>query len=96
MRLLKTDYNPEQVRFHRRPQKPLLLLQDFLRRKQRVMEVSFTRYEYKDAASCRSTFAKAIKYYGLDDQVAVRISGTKVYLIRLSSQQKEEDDESER
>ena len=96
MMLLKSENDSEQVCFRRRSQKPLLLLQDFLRRKQRVMEVSFTRYEYKDAASCRSTFAKAIQYYGLDDQVAVRISGTKVYLIRLSSQQKEEYDESER
>ena len=96
MRLVETSFNPEQITYRGRPQKPLLLLQDFLRRNRRVMEVSFTRYEYKDAASCRSTFAKAIQYYGLDDQVAVRISGTKVYLIRLSSQQKEEDDESER
>ena len=96
MYLLDTDANPTAPKHRGRPQKPLLLLQDFLRRKQRVMEVSFTRYEYKDAASCRSTFAKAIQYYGLDDQVAVRISGTKVYLIRLSSQQKEEYDESER
>ena len=90
MRLIETDYNPEQITFHGRPQKPLLLLQDFLRRNRRVMEVSFTRYEYKDAASCRSTFAKAIKYHGLEGQVAVRVSGKKVYLIRLNPQQKEE------
>lgn len=90
MRLVETNYNPEQITFHGRPQKPLLLLQDFLRRNRRVMEVSFTRYEYKDAASCRSTFAKAIKYHGLEGQVAVRVSGKKVYLIRLNLQQKEE------
>ena len=90
MRLVETSYNPEQITFHGRPQKPLLLLQDFLRRNRRVMEVSFTRYEYKDAASCRSTFAKAIKYHGLEGQVAVRVSGKKVYLIRLNLQQKEE------
>ncbi len=90
MRLVETNFNPEQITFHGRPQKPLLLLQDFLRRNRRVMEVSFTRYEYKDAASCRSTFAKAIKYHGLEGQVAVRVSGKKVYLIRLNPQQKEE------
>lgn len=90
MRLVETSFNPEQITFHGRPQKPLLLLQDFLRRNRRVMEVSFTRYEYKDAASCRSTFAKAIKYHGLEGQVAVRVSGKKVYLIRLNLQQKEE------
>ncbi len=91
MRLLKTDFNPERNHFRNRPQKPLLLLQDFLRRNQSVMEVSFTRYEYKDAASCRSTFAKAIRYYGLEDQVSVRAAGRKVYLIRLNSQNKEEE-----
>ena len=90
MRLVETNFNPEQITFHGRPQKPLLLLQDFLRRNRRVMEISFTRYEYKDAASCRSTFAKAIKYHGLEGQVAVRVSGKKVYLIRLNPQQKEE------
>ena len=90
MRLVETSFNPEQITFHGRPQKPLLLLQDFLRRNRRIMEVSFTRYEYKDAASCRSTFAKAIKYHGLEGQVAVRVSGKKVYLIRLNLQQKEE------
>ena len=90
MRLVETSFNPEQITFHGRPQKPLLLLQDFLRRNRRVMEVSFTRYEYKDVASCRSTFAKAIKYHGLEGQVAVRVSGKKVYLIRLNPQQKEE------
>jgi len=90
MRLVETNYNPEQITFHGRPQKPLLLLQDFQRRNRRVMEVSFTRYEYKDAASCRSTFAKAIKYHGLEGQVAVQLSGKKVYLIRLNPQQKEE------
>ena len=87
MYLLETDYVPEQVPFRGRPQKPLLLLKEFLRRKHRVMEICFTRYEYKDAASCRSTFAKAISYYGLDSQIAVRVSGRKVYLIRLSSEE---------
>ena len=90
MRLVETSFNPEQITFHGLPQKPLLLLQEFLRRNRRVMEVSFTRYEYKDSASCRSTFAKAIKYHGLEGQVAVRVSGKKVYLIRLNPQQKEE------
>ncbi len=89
MYLLETDYVPEQNRFRGRPQKPLLLLQDFLRRDRSVMEVCFTRYEYKDAASCRSTFAKAIQYYGLEQQVAVRVSGRKVFLIRLSSQKED-------
>ena len=91
MRLLKTDYNPEQVRFHHRPQKPLLLLQDFLRRNQNVMEISFNGFEYKDAASCRSTFAKAIRYYGLEDQVAVRATRSKVYLLRRSTPNREEE-----
>ena len=89
MYLQDTDYKPDQCGYRGRPQKPLLLLQDFLRRNRRVMEVSFTRYEYKDAASCRSTFAKAIKYHGLEGQVAVRVSGKKVYLIRLNPQQEE-------
>ena len=89
MYLIETDYNPEQSFFRGRPQKPLLLLREFLRRKKRVMEVSFTQFEYKDACSCRSTFAKAIRYYGLEKQVAVRVAGSRVYLIRLSSQQKE-------
>ena len=90
MYLLETDFVPEENRFRGRPQKPLLLLLEFIRRNRRVMEVCFTRYEYKDAASCRSTFAKAIKYHGLEEQVAVRVSGSKVYLIRLNSQKKEE------
>ena len=90
MRLLKTDFNPDESHFRGRPQKPMLLLQDFLRRDQNVMEVSFTRFEYKDAASCRSTLAKAIRYYGLEEQVAVRLTGRKVYLFRLRPQQKEE------
>ena len=82
MYLLETDFNPNQRRFKSRPQKPLLLIQEFLRRNQQVMEVCFTRYEYKDAASCRSTFAKAIAYYGLEEKVSVKASGNKVYLIR--------------
>ena len=90
MYLVETDFDPEQSQFRGRPQKPLLLLREFLRRRKNVMEVSFTHYEYKDAASCRSTFAKAIHYYGLEQRVAVRASGGRVYLIRLSSQQKEE------
>lgn len=91
MYLVETDYTPDQSQFRGRPQKPELLLREFLRRKHRVMEVSFSRYEYKDASSCRSTFAKAIRYYGLEEKVAVRVSGSKVYLIRLSSQKKEEE-----
>ncbi len=83
MYLLETDYRPNQCSYRGRPQKPLLLLQEFLRRSQPVMELSFTRYEYKDAASCRSTFAKAIKYHHLDEQVAVRAKGRKVYLVNL-------------
>ena len=81
MYLLETDYVPGASPFRGRPQKPLLLLREFLRRDERVMEICFTRFEYKDAASCRSTFAKAIHYYGLDQQVAVRVSGRKVFLI---------------
>ena len=91
MMLLKSENNQEQVRFRRRSQKPLLLLQDFLRRNQNVMEISFNGYEYKDAASCRSTFAKAIRYYGLEEQIAVHATGGKVYLIRLSTQMREEE-----
>ena len=90
MYLIDTDYVPEQGTFRGRPQKPLLLLMEFLRRDRKVMEVCFTRYEYKDAASCRSTFAKTIKYYHLDGQVAVRLAGKQVYLIRLDPQGKEE------
>ena len=51
------------------------------------MEVVFSRFEYKDAASCRSTFAKAIRYYRLDRQVAVRLIDRKVYLVRLSPEE---------
>lgn len=89
--LLKSEQNPEQVRFRRRPQKPLLLLQDFLRRNQNVMEIRFNGGEYKDAASCRSTFAKAIRYYGLEDQVAVRTTRSKVYLLRRNTPKREEE-----
>lgn len=89
--LLKSEFNPEQVHFRRRPQKPLLLLQDFLRRSQDVMEIRFNGGEYKDAASCRSTFAKAIRYYGLEDQVAVRATRSKVYLLRLGTPNREEE-----
>lgn len=84
MYLLDTDANPSAPKYRGRPQKPLLLLQEFLRRNRPVMEVVFTRFEYKDAASCRATFAKAIKYYHLERYVAVRVSGRKVYLERLS------------
>ena len=86
MYLLDTDYVPEQSSYRGRPQKPLLILLEFLQRDRAVMEVCFTRYEYKDAASCRATFARAIKYHHLEDQVAVRLSGRKVYLIRLDTQ----------
>ena len=89
MYLLETNFNPDQNRFRGRPQRPVLLLKDFLRRDRRIMEVCFTRYEYKDAASCRSTFAKAIRYYGLEEQVAVRACGRKVFLVRLDSQKEE-------
>lgn len=85
MYLLDTDANPSAPKYRGRPQKPLLLLQEFLRRNRAVMEVVFTRFEYKDAASCRATFAKAIKYYHLERYVAVRVSGRKVYLERLSA-----------
>lgn len=83
MYLLDTDYTPEQSTFRGRPQKPYLVLQDFLRQNRNIMQVCFTRYEYKDAASCRSTLAKAIQYYHLEKQVAVRVSGTKVYLMKI-------------
>ena len=96
MYLLETDYIPGQRSFRGRPQKPLLILQEFLRRDHRVMELVFSRFEYKDAASCRSTFAKAIQYYHLDRQVAVQISGRKVYLVRLSPDSKEVCHERER
>ena len=84
MYLIDTDANPSAPKYRGRPQKPLFLLQEFLRRSRPVMEVVFTRFEYKDAASCRATFAKAIKYYHLERYVAVRVSGRKVYLERLS------------
>ena len=87
MYLLETDYEPDQRSYRGRPQKPLLILQEFLRRNLPVMEVCFSHFEYKDAASCRSTFAKTIKYYHLDEQVAVRASGRKVYLVNLSSKE---------
>ena len=84
MYLLDTDYLPLKSSYRGRPQKPLLLLQEFLRRDRAVMEVVFTRFEYKDAASCRATFAKAIRYYHLDRYVSVRVYGRKVYLVRLN------------
>ena len=87
MYLLDTDANPSAPRYRGRPQKPLLLLQEFLRRSRPVMEVVFTRFEYKDAASCRATFAKAIKYYRLDRQVAVRLTGRRVYLVKLDPEE---------
>ena len=90
MYLLETDYTPEAGSFRGRPQKPLLLLMEFLRREHNVMEVCFTRYEYKDAASCRSTFAKAIRYFHLENQVTVRMSGRKVYLVRLNPESEED------
>jgi hypothetical protein len=89
MYLHETDAVPAAPKYRSRPQKPLLLLQDFLRRDRQVMEVCFSRYEYKDAASCRATFAKAIKYRHLEGQVAARLSGDKVYLIRLDPLQEE-------
>ena len=87
MYLLETDFMPAESSFRGRPQKPLLILQDFLRRDRPVMEVVFSRFEYKDAASCRSTFAKAIRYYRLDRLVAVRLIDRKVYLVRLSPEE---------
>ena len=87
MYLHDTNENPSAAKFRGRPQKPLLLLQEFLRRDRAVMEVVFTRFEYKDAASCRATFAKAIRYYHLDRYVSVRVSGRKVYLVRLNSKE---------
>lgn len=87
MYLLDTDYTPAESIFRGRPQKPLLILQEFLRKDRRVMQVCFTRFEYKDASSCRSTFAKAIRYYHLEKRVAVRASGQKVYLIKLNPEE---------
>ena len=46
MYLLDTDANPTAPKYRGRPQKPLLLLQEFLRRNRPVMEVVFTRFEY--------------------------------------------------
>lgn len=82
MYLLDTEVNPTSRPYRSRPQKPLLILQDFLRRNRKVMEVVFTRFEYKDAASCRSTFAHAIKKYDLGRYVSVHVKGSKVYLER--------------
>ena len=82
MYLLDTDVNPSARTYRSRPQKPLLLLQEFLRRDKKVMEVVFTRFEYKDAISCRSTFAHAIKKYDLGKYVSVHVEGSKVYLER--------------
>ena len=78
MYLQDTDFIPDQSSFRGRPQKPLLILQDFLRRNRQVMEVVFTRFEYKDAASCRSTFAKAIKYHHLE-----KLSNTYLQYLHL-------------
>ena len=82
MYLLDTDVNPGESMFRGRTQKPLLILQEFLRRDRQIMELCFTRYEYKDADSCRATFAKAIKYHHMEKEVAVRSRGRKVYLVR--------------
>ena len=82
MYLLDTDANPTAPKYRGRPQKPLLLLQEFLRRNRPVMEVVFTRFEYKDAASCRATLAKAIRYHHLERYVSVHVQGRKVYLTR--------------
>ena len=82
MYLLDTEYLPNHSSYRGRPQKPLLLLQEFLRRDRAVMEVVFTRFEYKDAASCRATFAKAIRYHHLERYVSVHVQGRKVYLTR--------------
>ena len=89
MYLLDTEYLPNQSSYRGRPQKPLLLLQEFLRRDRAVMELVFTRFEYKDAASCRATFAKAIRYYHLERYVSVRVSGRKVYLVHLDRKEGE-------
>ena len=89
MYLLDTEYLPSHSSYRGRPQKPLLLLQEFLRRDRAVMELVFTRFEYKDAASCRATFAKAIRYYHLERYVSVRVSGRKVYLVRLDRKEGE-------
>ena len=82
MYLQDSDFYPEQSSYRGRPQKPLLILQEFLRRNRRSMEVCFTHFEYKDACSCRSAFAKAIRYYGLEKQVSVHVRGSKVYLVK--------------
>ena len=44
MYLIDTVYVPEQSAFRGRPQKPLLILMEFLRRDRKVMEICFTRY----------------------------------------------------
>ena len=82
MYLIETDYTPDQSSFRNRPQKPLLPIRQFLSSGDSVAEIRFSHFEYKDAASCRSTFAKTIKYYNLQQQVSVRMAGKKVYLIR--------------
>ena len=89
MYLLDTEYLPNHSSYRGRPQKPLLLLQEFLRRDRAVMELVVARVEYKDAASCRATFAKAIRYYHLERYVSVRVSGRKVYLVRLDRKEGE-------
>ena len=82
MYLMDTNYDFSQSRstFRKRNQHPVWLVQEFARSSKPVMEVVFTRNEYCNAASCRSTFANAIARMKMP-HILVRIRAGRVFLV---------------
>ena len=82
MYLVNSDIDLEHQRrgFKSRNQDPARILDAFQRSGRRQVQLVFTRNEYKNAYSCRSTFANAITRMNIP-HIQVRTLNGKVYLI---------------
>lgn len=82
MYLIDTDIDLSRTprNFHTRNQRPSRIIEAFRRSGKPIMEVVFTRYEYKNSLSCRSTFANALSRMNIR-QIRVVTRNGKVYLV---------------
>lgn len=82
MYLLDADFSFERQPVRSRPKNlhPMEIIEAFRRTLKPVMEVRFTRFEYKDTNSCRSTFANSLSRMHLP-HIQVVSRGGRVYLI---------------
>ena len=77
------DFEREPRAYHARNIRPAEVIQDFRRSCKPVMELKFTKHEYRDCSSCRATFANAIRAMGLG-HLRVTSKNGRVYLINDS------------